>query len=90
MVISLDFSNRNSGIRGGQFLERTRISKPGSTTDNPEYYKPQDLAIGSDVECFKHKFTITDADKYVLKYMRDRRTEFPAETIDALAKKHDM
>lgn len=71
-------------------MERTRISKPGSTTDNPKYYKPIDLAIGASVECFKHKFTITDADRYVLKYMTDRKDEFPAEMIDALAKKHVM
>ena len=58
--------------------------------DNPDYYKPQDLAIGSIVECFKHKFMITDADRYVLKYMTDRKAEFPAEMIDTLAKKHDM
>ncbi len=76
-------------MRGGLFLERTRISKPHSPTDNPEYYKPLDFAIGSTVECFKHKFTITDADKYVLTYMMNRKDEFPAEMIEALAKKHD-
>ena len=81
---------RNSGIKGGLFLERTRISKPGSAIDNPEFYKPQDFAMGTTVECFKHKFTITDADRYVLTYMMERKDEFSAELIEALAKKHEL
>ena len=89
-MTQLFFSHRNSGIKGGQFLERSRISKPHSSKDNPDYYKPQDFAMGATVECFKHKFVITDADKYVLTYMMDRKDEFPAETIEALAKKHNQ
>ena len=38
---------RNSGIIGGKFLEATRIPKPGSDPEFPEYYGPADLAIGS-------------------------------------------
>lgn len=40
----------NSGIIGGRFLEKTRIPKPGSTVDEPEYYSPADLAIGAKVD----------------------------------------
>lgn len=81
-------SQRNSGIHGGQFLERTKVAKPGSSTDNPDFYKPQDLAIGSKIKAFKHCFIITDADEYVLKYMKERSQEFPQDMIDALEKKH--
>ena len=77
-------------MKGGQFLERTRISKPNSPTDNPEFYKPQDLAIGATIECFKHRFIITDADRYVLTYMKNRKEEFPQEMINALEKKHNV
>ena len=42
------------------------------------------------MEVFKHKFIITDADKYVLKYMEANASEFPAETIESLRRKHDM
>ena len=80
--------HRNSGIHGGQFLERTKVAKPGSSTDNPDFYKPQDLAIGSKIKAFKHCFIITDADEYVLKYMKERSQEFPQDMIDALEKKH--
>lgn len=35
------------GIIGGKFLEATRITKPGSAVDTPEFYGPGDFAIGS-------------------------------------------
>lgn len=71
----------NSGIRGGQFLERTRISKPNCTPEEPDYYIPKDFHIGEKIEAFKHQFVITGADEYVIKYMRERPAEFPSEVI---------
>lgn len=41
---------RNSGILGGKFLEKTRIPKPGSTAEDPEFYSPADFAIGATIE----------------------------------------
>ena len=79
---------RNAGILGGKFLERTRVAKPGSSPDKPEFYRPQDFAIGARIEVFKHKFIITDADEYVLKYMEAHTEEFPVETLNSLRKKH--
>ena len=64
------------------------MAKPNCPTDKPVFYRPQDFAIGAVVEVFKHKFVITDADKYVLKYMEARASEFPAETIESLRRKH--
>ena len=64
------------------------MAKPNSPTDKPVFYRPQDFAIGAVVEVFKHKFVITDADKYVLKYMEAHASEFPAETIESLRRKH--
>ena len=83
-------SHRNAGILGGKFLEPTRVAKPNSPTDKPVFYRPQDFAIGAVVEVFKHKFVITDADKYVLKYMEANASEFPGETIESLRRKHGM
>lgn len=60
---------RNSGVVGGKFLEPTRVSKPNSPLDQPEYYGPQDFYIGAVVEIFKHRFVIINADYYVLKYL---------------------
>lgn len=41
---------RNSGIIGGKYLGKTRVAKPGSTTENAVYYGPSDLTIGSTIE----------------------------------------
>lgn len=88
MMTIFEPPQRNAGILGGKFLERTRVPKPGSSPNSPQFYGPQDFAIGAKVEVFKHKFIITDADEYVLKYMEARVDEFPAETIESLRKKH--
>ena len=68
---------RNSGIIGGKFLERTRVAKPGSPPDSPEYYGPQDFYIGAVIEIFNHRFVITNADAFVLSYMEEHASQFP-------------
>jgi len=79
---------RNSGRIGGKFLERTRVGKPGeSQPDKPQFYGPADFRIGTVVEIFKHRFIITNADHYVLKYMEAHKHQFPAETIGSLSEK---
>ncbi|KAL8623691.1 hypothetical protein ACOMHN_004756 [Nucella lapillus] len=75
---------RNSGIIGGKFLERTRVAKPGSAPDAPEYYGPQDFFIGAVIEIFNHRFVITGADAFVLSYMEEHSSQFPAQTISSL------
>lgn len=79
---------RNAGILGGKFLERMRVAKPNSSHDQPSFYKPQDFAIGTTIEVLKHKFTLTDADEYVLKHMEANAELFPIATIQSLQKKH--
>ena len=39
-------------------------------------------------QVLKHRFTLTDADEYVLKYMEAHTEQFPAATIQSLQKKH--
>lgn len=41
---------KNSGITGGKYLKRTKVTKPGSTPENPIYYEASDFTIGSTVE----------------------------------------
>lgn len=74
---------------GGKFLERTRVEKPGSSSNQPHYYAPQDLAIGATIQVFKHKFVITDADEYVLNYMEARADQFPPQVIELLRQKRE-
>ena len=72
---------RNSGIIGGKFLERTRIAKPGSSPDKPVFYGPDDMYIGSCVQIFNHRFIITNADEYVLRYMEDHPQQFSGKIL---------
>ena len=70
---------RNSGVIGGKFLERTRVCKPETTPETPEYYGPQDFYIGAVIEIFRHKFVINNADEFVLKYMKAHSEQFPGK-----------
>ncbi|KAJ7345642.1 hypothetical protein JRQ81_001592 [Phrynocephalus forsythii] len=75
---------RNSGIIGGKYLGRTKVPKPGSSTDNPVYYEPADLTIGAMVEVFGHRFIIVDADEHVLNYMESNLDKFPAAVLQSM------
>ncbi|XP_074656210.1 EF-hand domain-containing protein 1-like [Tubulanus polymorphus] len=80
---------RNSGIIGGKFLEKTRVAKRGSTPENPCFYGPDDFKIGASIDVFQHRFTITDADEYVLTYMLEHSNQFSPDTIRSLQEKHN-
>ncbi|XP_033109623.1 EF-hand domain-containing protein 1-like [Anneissia japonica] len=82
---------RNSGIISGKFLERTRVTKPGSLPNNAQFYGPQDLYIGATVVVFNHRFVITDADDYVLLYLEAHQQDFPGvqKTIESLRQRRD-
>lgn len=87
MITIFEPQQRNSGIIGGKFLERTRIAKPESDPENPIYYGIGDFAIGATITVLKHRFEITNADEYVLKYLETNATRFPQSTIDSLCQK---
>ncbi|XP_020497125.2 EF-hand domain-containing protein 1 [Labrus bergylta] len=87
MISIFEKPTRNSGIIGGKFLEKTRIPKPGSTAENPEFYSPADFAIGATVEVFSHRFVLTDADYFVLKYLESISSQIPVQTLDSLRQK---
>lgn len=88
MITIYEKAQRNSGIIGGKFLARTRVSKPGSVIDSPEFYTPADFSIGAAIEVFKHRFVITDADEYVLKYLETNIGKIPLSTINSIRIKH--
>lgn len=41
---------RNSGIIGGKYLGRTKVTKPHSSVGNPIYYSPSDFFIGAVID----------------------------------------
>ncbi|XP_038134591.1 EF-hand domain-containing protein 1 [Cyprinodon tularosa] len=78
---------RNSGIIGGKFLEKTRVPKPGSSVDNPEFYSPADFAIGATVEIFSHRFVLTNTEHNVLNYLESNSSQIPSQTLDSVRQK---
>ncbi|KAG7508314.1 hypothetical protein JOB18_009657 [Solea senegalensis] len=77
----------NSGIISGKFLKKTRILKPDSTMEKPEYYSPADFAIGATIEIFSHHFVLTNAARFVLTYLESMASQIPARTLDSLRQK---
>jgi len=88
MITIYEKAQRNSGIIGGKFLSQTRVSKPGSQIDSPDFLTPADFRIGAVIEVFNHRFVITDADEYVLKYLESCAGKFPLATINSIRIKH--
>ncbi|KAA0190063.1 EF-hand domain-containing family member C2, partial [Fasciolopsis buskii] len=81
---------RNSGFKGGLFLERGRVKKPSNDrfpVELSDYYKPSDAYVGAVLEFNHFKFELTDADEYTMKYMEDHSTEFPVSDINLILDK---
>jgi len=72
---------KNSGIVGGKFLERTRIKKPNSH----EYYNQADFYTGAQIEFNKFPFVLYQADEYSLSYMESDPESHPMSDIGYIA-----
>ena len=71
--------DRNAGILGGKFMERSQVLRPGSSLVSPQgpcYYTPVDLYVGGKIEVLSHHFVLLDADEYVFNYMESDPLKF--------------
>lgn len=84
----MEMAVQNSGRAGGKFLSSTKLVKPDSNKNKPEYYTPRDLFIGAKVQVYSHRFVITKADLYVYKYMKSHPEHFSPEVINNLRMYH--
>ncbi|KAJ7403333.1 EF-hand domain-containing family member C2 [Pitangus sulphuratus] len=85
-----EYTERNTGIPGGRFLERGRIKKPGQElfkSELSEYYRAHDLFVGARVCFHGHSFLLVDADEYTFSYMEKNANEFPVADIGVLLMK---
>ncbi|KAJ3319960.1 EF-hand domain-containing protein 1 [Boothiomyces sp. JEL0866] len=81
---------RNAGIIGGKFMERTRVLRPGSSLSDPQgplFYDATDLYIGVRIEVLSHKFVLVDADEYVFNYMEADGQRFKLSNSPAVRAK---
>ncbi|KAH9279125.1 EF-hand domain-containing family member C2 [Echinococcus granulosus] len=70
----------NSGFKGGKFMERRKVMKPGQPifrTHLPSYYAPSDIYIGGQVVFNNFVFEIYGADEHTLAHMEAHPAEFP-------------
>jgi EF-hand domain-containing protein 1 len=74
---------RNSGFRGGKFLERRQATKPGSK----DTYKVVDFYVGAVIDVYNTKFLLEDADDYALGYMESEPQMFSYSDVDQITKK---
>jgi len=72
---------KNSGIVGGKFLERTRVKKP----DSHEYYNQADFYTGAQIEFNKFPFVLYQADEYSLSYMESDPLAHPMSDLGYIA-----
>ncbi|NWH79912.1 EFHC2 protein, partial [Piaya cayana] len=85
-----EYKQRNTGIRGGKFLRRGRIKKPGQElfkSEPSDYFSAQDLFVGARVCFHGHNFLLVDADEYTFNYMERHANEFPVADIGVIMKK---
>uniref|UniRef100_A0A4W4EVS1 EF-hand domain-containing family member C2 n=1 Tax=Electrophorus electricus TaxID=8005 RepID=A0A4W4EVS1_ELEEL len=71
-------TQRNSGVIGGKFLERSRVKKPGQElfkSEMSEYYKAQDLYVGATLIINNQPFQLVECDEYALNYMEQHSEE---------------
>ncbi|KAJ3275375.1 EF-hand domain-containing protein 1 [Terramyces sp. JEL0728] len=81
---------RNAGIIGGKFMERTRVLRPGSSLSDPQgpsYYDATDLYIGVKIKVLSHKFVLVDADEFVFNYMEAEGERFKLSNSPAVRAK---
>eukprot|EP01135_Chromosphaera_perkinsii_P006653 Nk52_evm55s554 gene=Nk52_evmTU55s554 len=79
---------RNAGIMGGKFLQRTRCKKPEIDSQGlPLYYGPEDLFIGAKLTINSHVFTLKDADEFSINFMENNSELFPHSSIAKITQK---
>ncbi|XP_066542784.1 EF-hand domain-containing family member C2 isoform X2 [Hoplias malabaricus] len=89
-IVVFEPTQRNSGVVGGKFLERSRVKKPGQQlfkSQMSEYYKAQDLYVGAKICINSQPFQLVDADEYAFNYMEQHAEEFPRANIGTILSK---
>jgi len=82
-VLVFEPPQRNSGIKGGKFLERGRVKKPQSN----DIYKVTDFYVGAQPVFFGRRFVLFDADEFAYQFMEQNPRQFPMSDTRAVIAK---
>ncbi|VDL61617.1 unnamed protein product [Hymenolepis diminuta] len=80
----------NSGFKGGKFMERCKVMKPGQSvarTEVPKYYSPSDVYIGAQLIIQGSAFEIYSADEHTLMFMENHPSEFHVADVSKILQK---
>jgi hypothetical protein len=83
-------AQRNSGIIGGKFLQRSRVKKAvtdGLPSASGDYIGPQDLYVGARVIINNHPFVVYSTDERSLVFMEQNPEQFPKCNMDVITTK---
>ncbi|KAJ8253045.1 hypothetical protein GJAV_G00208520 [Gymnothorax javanicus] len=83
-------TERNLGMKGGKFLARGRVRKPGQElfkSEMSEYFSAQDLYLGARLCLNSQEFLLLDADEFTLSYMEQNAEEFPMANVGTILSK---
>lgn len=79
----LEPQHRNSGHKGGVFLNRGKIES--HNYDNT--FRHHDIYLGATVSIYSHRFIINDADEYTLRYMEENSHQWIYSALSTIAVK---
>ncbi|KAG2374107.1 hypothetical protein C9374_011186 [Naegleria lovaniensis] len=70
---------RNSGVIGGKFLQRSRVKN-----ERGEYYKANETFIGATLNINNYMFYLEETDEYTVNYMEQHAEQFPKANIEMI------
>ncbi len=74
---------RNSGHKGGIFLQRCKLE----SHDGTPTLEPKDVFLGATVTVLSHEFDVQDCDQYTFKYMEANANTWQCSDISAVSRK---
>lgn len=77
-VAVFELPERNSGFRGGKFIQRAKIK---NTRAGGRYFTASDFQVGQDILINAFEFTTYDADEYAMNYMESMPEDFPQSDL---------
>nr|CAG4714695.1 unnamed protein product [Naegleria fowleri] len=73
---------RNSGVIGGKFLQRSRVKN-----ERGEYYKANETFIGATLNINNFIFYLEETDEFTVNYMEQNAEQFPKANIEIIMNK---
>lgn len=81
-VAVFELPERNSGFRGGKFIQRAKLK---NVQNGNRYFTASDFRVGQDVIINSFEFVTYNADEYAMNYMESLPDDFPQSDLFEIA-----